>query len=84
MGTANRNNHTCTSFSDRVILYLDGGLDKQQERELLAEMKSCPICLEKYSKERAFRAFIRSKVSRKKVSPTLIQSIKDKIRHSSI
>ena len=57
---------------------------KQQERELLAEMKSCPTCLEKYSKEKAFRAFIRSKVSRKKVSPTLIQSIKDKIRHSSI
>ena len=83
MGSAHRN-HTCTSFSDRVILYLDGGLDKQQERELLAEMKSCPTCLEKYSKEKAFRAFIRSKVSRKKVSPTLIQSIKDKIRHSSI
>ena len=82
MGLAKRINHTCTSFSDRVILYLDGGLDKQQERELLAEMKSCPTCLEKYSKEKAFRAFIRSKVSRKKVSPALIQSIKDKIRHS--
>lgn len=79
-----QNNHTCTSFSDRVILYLDGRLDKQQERDLLAEMKSCPKCLEKYSKEKAFRTFIRSKVSRKKVSPTLIQSIKDKIRHSSI
>jgi mycothiol system anti-sigma-R factor len=83
MGSAH-SNHTCTSFSDRVILYLDGQLDKQQERNLLAEMKSCPSCLEKYSKEKAFRTFIRSKVSRKKVSPTLIQSIKDKIRHSSM
>ncbi len=83
MSTAfNNNNHTCSTFSDKVIVYLDGGLDKEQERSLLAEMKSCPSCLEKFSKEKAFRTFIRSKVSRKKVSPTLIQSIKDKIRHS--
>lgn len=83
MGSAHRN-HTCTAFSDNVILYLDGRLNKQEERELLAEMKSCPTCLGKYSKEKAFRSFIRSKVSRKKVSPALIQSIKDKIRQSSI
>lgn len=80
MGTAQ--NHTCKSFSNQVILYLDGGLDNQEERELLAEMKSCPSCLERYSKEKAFRTFIRSKVSRKQVSPVLIQSIKDKIRQA--
>jgi len=80
MGTAQ--NHTCNNFSNRVISYLDGRLDNQEERELLAEMKSCPSCLEKYSKEKAFRTFIRSKVSRKKVSPVLIQSIKDKIRQA--
>ncbi len=82
MSSASKN-HSCTAFSNKVISYLDGGLDKQEERELLAEMKNCPDCLEKYSKEQAFRAFIRSKVSRKKVSPILIQSIKDKIRYSS-
>ena len=80
MGTAQ--NHTGNNFSNRVISYLDGRLDNQEERELLAEMKSCPSCLEKYSKEKAFRTFIRSKVSRKKVSPVLIQSIKDKIRQA--
>ncbi len=80
MGTAQ--NHTCNNFSNKVILYLDGRLDNQEERELLAEMKRCPSCLEKYSKEKAFRTFIRSKVSRKKVSPVLIQSIKDKIRQA--
>lgn len=84
MGSAHRNNDQSTSFEDRIILYLDGRLNKQEERELLAEMKSNPIFLEKYSKEKAFRTFIRSKVSRKKVSPALVQSIKDKIRHSSI
>lgn len=84
MASAFEMNHTCSTFSEKVVLYLDGGLDNQQERELLTEMKSCPSCLEKYSKEKAFRTFIRSKVSRKKVSPALIQSIKDKIRHSSI
>jgi hypothetical protein len=84
MASAFEMNHTCNTFSDKVVLYLDGGLDKQEERDLLAEMKGCPTCLEKYSKEKAFRTFMRSKISRKKVSPALIQSIKDKIRHSPI
>ena len=50
-------NHTCSTFSEKVVLYLDGGLDNQQERELLLEMKNCPSCLEKYSQEKAFPSF---------------------------
>lgn len=77
-------NHTCESFSDNVILYLDGRLNPQEQQELLAEMKSCPSCLAKYNNEKAIRTLIRSKVTRKKVSPSFIQSIKDKIGHPSI
>jgi hypothetical protein len=75
-------NHSCSNFTERVELYLDGALDKQQERVLLTELRSCPTCLEKFSKEQAFRNFIKHKVSRKKVSPEFVQSIKDKIRFS--
>ena len=77
-------NHRCTSFSDNVILYLDGRLNPQEQQKLLAEMKSCPSCSETYRKEKAIRTLIQSKVTRKKVSPTFIQSIKDKIGHPSI
>ena len=79
-----QSNHTCQSFADSIILYLDGGLNQQEEQELLASIKNCPTCSDTYNKEKAIRASIRSKVSRKKVSPALIQSIKDKISHSSI
>lgn len=82
MGTAS--NHDCRSFAREVILYLDGALTREQDRNLLLEMRTCPQCLEKYSKEKAFREFIKSKVSRRKVSPTLVQSIKDKIQLSAV
>ena len=82
IGTAS--SHDCRAFSRQVILYLDGALTKEEERNLLIEMRSCPKCLEKYSKEKAFREFIKSKVSRRKVSPTLVQSIKDRIQLSAV
>lgn len=68
---------------DRVNMYLDNELSKEAERELLRELKMNPIYREVLSKEKSFREFIKSKVERRKVSPSLIQSIKDKIRTSS-
>lgn len=64
----------------KVNMYLDNELTKEAERELLQEIKQNPAYLELLSKEQSFREFIKSKVHRKKVSPALIQSIKDKIR----
>ena len=68
---------------DRVNMYLDNELSKEAERELLKELKLNPIYREVLSKEKSFRDFIKSRVERRKVSPALIQSIKDKIRTSS-
>ncbi len=64
----------------KVNMYLDNELSKDAERELLREIKLNPVYLEVLSKEQSFREFIKSKVHRRKVSPALIQSIKDKIR----
>ena len=64
----------------KVNMYLDNELSKDAERELLREIKQNPAYLEVLSKEQSFREFIKSKVHRRKVSPALIQSIKDKIR----
>ena len=68
------------SFLEKVIMYLDGELTKQEERDLLLEIKETPEYLEKFKIEKSFREFIRSKVTRRSVSPNLIQNIKDKIR----
>ncbi|MFK7806988.1 MAG: hypothetical protein AB8F74_04215 [Saprospiraceae bacterium] len=68
---------------DKVNMYLDNELSKEAERELLKELKMNPIYREVLSKEKSFREFIKSKVERRRVSPTLIQSIKDKIRTST-
>ncbi len=67
-------------LSKRVTLYLDGELSKEEERELLLEIQKNPQYVQLLGKEQNFREFIKSRLQRKKVSPTLVQSIKDKIR----
>ena len=64
----------------KVTMYLDNELSKEAERELFKEIKQNPAYYEVLSKEKSFREFIKSRVHRRKVSPALIQSIKDKIR----
>jgi len=73
-------NQNQKDFLRRVSMYLDGALSKEEERNLLFEIKKSPELLEKYKMEKSFREFLRSKVNRRSVSPTLIKSIKDKIR----
>jgi hypothetical protein len=73
----NQNNYQ--ELVTKVNMYLDNELSKDAERELLREIKQNPVYLEVLSKEQSFREFIKSKVHRRKVSPALIQSIKDKI-----
>jgi len=69
-------------LSRRMTLYLDGELNTEQERELLQEIQQNPQYVQLLSKEQHFREFIKSRLQRKSVSPTLVQSIKDKIRTS--
>ena len=77
MGNQDHNYHELVK---KVTMYLDNELSKESERELLKEIKQNPRYFEILSKEKSFREFIKSRVTRRKVSPALIQSIKDKIR----
>lgn len=63
----------------RVNMYLDGELSKEDETKLLREIQTNPQYMAVLSKERSFRDFIKSKLQRRKVSPTLISNIKNKI-----
>jgi hypothetical protein len=66
----------------KVTMYLDNELNENAERELLREIKDNPSYLKVLSQEQSFREFIKSKIHRRKPSPALIQSIKEKIRLS--
>jgi len=64
----------------KVTMYLDNELNENEERELLQDIQSNPAYLKVLSQEKSFREFIKSKIQRRKPSPALIQSIKEKIR----
>jgi hypothetical protein len=71
---------THPTLNNRVIMYLDNELTKQEERDLLLEIQSNPQLKDFFNKEKSFREFIRNKVNRQKVSPALVQNIKDRIK----
>lgn len=60
-------------------LYLDHEISNEEENRLLQSLRSNPNYMEFLSKEQSFREFIKSRVQRRKVSPALIASIKEKI-----
>lgn len=64
----------------KMAMYLDNELNESAEKELLSEIKANPAYVQVLSQEKSFRDFIKSKVHRKKPSPALVQSIKEKIR----
>ena len=64
----------------KVTMYIDNELSKEEEMKLLKEIKLNPAYSKLLGQEQSFREFLRSKIQKRKVSPTLIQSIKDKIR----
>ena len=69
-------------FSQRMNLLLDNELTPEKEREMLQEIKTNPSYHKLLSQEKSFREFIKSRIHRKSVSPSLVRSIKEKIRSS--
>jgi hypothetical protein len=64
----------------RINLLLDNELSKDAERALLNEIKTNPAYRDLLQKEKSFREFIKSRIHRRKVSPSLVQSIKDNLK----
>jgi len=70
-------------FIQRMNLLLDNQLTPDVEREMLEEIKNNSKYMELLSQEKSFREFVKNRIHRKKVSPSLVQSIREKI-HSSL
>ncbi len=66
----------------KVTMYLDNELNESAARELLSEIQNNPSYFKILSQEKVFREFIKSKIHRRKPSPALVESIKEKIKVS--
>ncbi len=76
----NSQNNSYQELVRKVTMYLDNELNSEAERDLLKEIQQNPAYFELLKQEKSFKEFIKSRVYRRKVSPALIQSIKEKIR----
>ncbi len=71
-------------FKHRVDLYLDNELLKHEEELLLTEVRDNPHYQEVIDQERSFRDFLRNSISRRTVSPGLIDNIREKLRQPPV
>jgi len=67
-------------LTKKVRMLVDNELTKEDEKNLLQEIKDNPTAMDLLKKEQSFKDFLRKKLVKKKVSPTLIQNIKERIR----
>ncbi len=64
----------------RLTLLVDNELSQEAENELLKEIKSNPDYADYLAKEKSFRTFIRARLPRRKASPDLLETLKEKIK----
>ena len=74
------NSQNNQDLAKRINLLLDNELTPEAERALLNEIKANPSYREMLQKERNFREFIKSRIHRRKISPSLVESIKSTIK----
>ena len=73
------NSRNYQALVNKVTMYLDNELPREEERKLLKEIQSDPNYMELLKREKSFKDFIKRKVQRRQVSPALVQSIKTRI-----
>lgn len=67
---------------NRVSLFLDNELNMDEQRSLMEEMGQNDQIQSLIDREKSFKSYVKSHLARPNVSPSLIQSIKEKIRIS--
>ena len=75
-----KNQDNFQQIRQKINLYFDNALDKEDEKNLLHQIDEDPRCHKIFHKEKNFRDFIKTNVKRSAVSPDLIQTIRDRIR----
>ena len=65
---------------NRVSLFFDKALSKEDEQSLLTDVNQDPNIVKLFNQEKSAREFIRNNVKRPSVSPDLIQNIRNAYR----
>jgi len=63
------------SLADKVSLFVDNSLSKEDKMQFISEMQNDPAISEMVAQEKYFKDFIKNKVPRRKVSPNMIEGI---------
>jgi F0F1-type ATP synthase delta subunit len=74
-----QNSNKYSGLKKKINLFLDDQLDGGESQSLLKMVDDDPKCCSIYNKEKDFRDFIKSNISRPSVSKSLLQSIKQNI-----
>lgn len=69
-------------LQNRVSLFLDNEMNMDEQRSLMEEMGQNDQIQSMMDREKSFKSYLKSHLSRPNVSPSLIQTIKEKIRIS--
>ncbi len=72
-------NYNNQDLTNKVNMYLDNALSREDESQFLNQMQDNPSFNEILVKEKSFRKLIKNNVPRRKVSKDLIQGIMRKI-----
>lgn len=75
-------NENASEIREKIQMYFDKELNDNDQKSLLKEVKGNPEFQHFFDKEKKFRSFIKSNVTRSSVSPDLIQTIKSRIKIS--
>jgi len=75
-----KNQQEYTEIYQKVDMYLDKAMNEDDEREIINQIEKDPDYSHVFYAQKNFRDFLKRSVHRPPVSPTLIQSIKEKIR----
>ena len=61
----------CAKCERLLQLYLDGELNEIEAREAEAHLDDCGYCMRQYRFERAFRVYLRKRLTEESMSPEL-------------
>lgn len=71
--------NNCNRLMKLVSIALDGGMSPSEEQHFLEEISKCDYCLTRFEIEKSFKQFLQTKVNKKPVSQSCIDSIKAKL-----
>lgn len=69
---------------EQIVLYLDNELNEVESLELLNTIRTKPEYMKWFKEEESFKKFIRNKATEHKVNPSLISSLKEKIKNKHL